>query len=1767
VPGQETLVAALQLEISQFTSQLQAATQQFSTFAQGLNSSIQQASQSFTNLSNASKTANQELNTETRRARNEQVQIERDAQRSINQAYRQERQQVLESERDIQRALTQAFRAEQQARSQAERTAQQALNAAYRQERQQVVQIERDIQREVTQVARAEQQQQAQVQRTAQQAITQAFRAEQQERLQAERTSQHAINQAARAEQQVRLQQERDIQRSINQAFKAEAAERASIERETQRSVNAAHRAGLEERRAREESINYQITQLQRNAAAQQRSLNVKREFAFEQRAGTAGNVPTVSPGIQQAISALQGYEKALNDTLIERQGRFNTALTQMGSILGAAGIAVSIAAIVSSLKDFATEAVKNAVTMQSLEASFKGITGSSAAAKRELDFLRATSQRVGVDFLETAGAFKGLEAAAKGTKLEGEETRKIFVAMVEASRTLGLRSDQTRLALLAFEQMISKGKVSSEELRRQLGEHLPGAMQLAAKAMGVSTAELDKMLRAGEVLTEDFLPKFRREIQKAFGSGLEDATKTGAASFARFANNMRDISIDVGNSILRILKPILDAINVAAEKSRQLKAERVGELTERVRERIAGTSVSLDDLTPDEIRQVGRLLGGAGEATNLSELFGGRGAADRIIQEAGKRKQQRVLQSRREQEDETPFGVPSLAGARPFAAQSKEVAEINKQLKEDLAAINNFYRTQPSLIGKAAEELKATEKAQRAISELQAKSPGLQKELIPDIQKVTDEVTQQAKVFREKDEAEKAAAKADRDASRDKARELREATQEAERLAEKRKELVNSLVQGQQFSLRSTDIKDITADITHFENQLKTATGPQLEAIGALLANLYDAKQKAFGAAPDTFAQDNAKVIDGLERIKKELEEVDPSVEKVSKALAELAKGEGVDAYTEKLNKIKVKFDEIDRVLRENLQNSDDALARSATQRAREIGQAFEEETKKSQQELAKQQAEYNKFAKGIQDTLSRAFEGVLNGSRSIFDSIKQLFIKLLADLAAAALTHAVIIPVITQFFGSGGSAGGTASIGGGSTGAILSVIGVAGGAASDGGTGGGGGGGTLESVLGLAQQGSNLYSSASGGSSLLSGGGGNTSLLSIIGKNPAIQNILNTSLVGGATFGGIGAGAAGLTGAPAGFLGGSGAVLGSGSGIVAGAGTGGAGLAGAPAGLLGGSGAAPGATAAGAGLTVGSAVAGAAAGIAVGFTLSEINDLLGLKDLLGSRGSSALAGAGGGAVGGALVGSVIAPGIGTAIGAIIGTIVGALGGYLFGGSSTPKPKLDIQDVTRPTVSFDEEFGLQTQGKFQVLQAPFRDIGKFNYGEFLGRIDNSINDLFGQILSGLSSLSPKVQEALVAPLNNIAEQIELNIESTKFEGKDALEKLRDYFGTKLPEFVTQLLRPLQDGLQKIDPVAKAFEEVIDKANEILVQLAQQEAGILLSIQEQIHGIQEGFFTPAQTFLRRQDELEQVQAFIAQASPEEKLAAIPTVQRLVDELFQLGRSPDVLGDNAALIRNTQEQIAELERRVPTTKAEDLPALIAQLDPLRQQLDTLRQSDNAAVRDLQAMAIRILEDLQGTTDQAFGTLGDGVQQQVNLAEQQIDILIASLGNLGGIDAVIAASLPVLQDIRSALAPFENQDMLSTQIQTALTAASVQSLQNIDTTAQAQLTELQSINANLGGIPASPNVGNGSDGADGGGNALGLGFVPRNAFYFLHQGEAVIPAHLNNTGSNGGNVVVHINGATGDPDAIATAVIAQIERRGGRLASSRIMVSKR
>ena len=200
---------------------------------------------------------------------------------------------------------------------------------------------------------------------------------------------------------------------------------------------------------------------------------------------------------------------------------------------------------------------------LERLDKSFTAIYGSAATARQQLEFVRETSTAMGQEFYSAADAARTFFAAGQGTTLSGQ-LNEIYAGFSKAGAALGLSSDDMQGIFLALGQSMSKSKVQAEELRGQIGERLPGAFQVAAKAMGVSTAELDKMMADGELLAEDLLPRMAEVLEQQYGAAAESAADTVQGAVNRMSTAWTDFKAGILDSepVVKALNAITEALN-----------------------------------------------------------------------------------------------------------------------------------------------------------------------------------------------------------------------------------------------------------------------------------------------------------------------------------------------------------------------------------------------------------------------------------------------------------------------------------------------------------------------------------------------------------------------------------------------------------------------------------------------------------------------------------------------------------------------------------------------------------------------------------------------------------------------------------------------------------------------------------------------------------------------------------------------------------------------------------------------------------------------------------------------------------------------------------------------------------------------------------------------------------------------------------------------------------------------------------------------------
>ncbi len=141
------------------------------------------------------------------------------------------------------------------------------------------------------------------------------------------------------------------------------------------------------------------------------------------------------------------------------------------------------------------------------------------------------------------------------------------------AGSALALSKDQMDGVFLALGQMISKGKVQAEELRGQLGERLPGAFDMAAKAMGVTTAKLDDMLKKGQVTAEEMLPKLAKVLHDDFAVAAAEASQGLQGQLNRLSTEWTRFQASLlnGDAAAKVMKQLASGMKVLADHGAEI--------------------------------------------------------------------------------------------------------------------------------------------------------------------------------------------------------------------------------------------------------------------------------------------------------------------------------------------------------------------------------------------------------------------------------------------------------------------------------------------------------------------------------------------------------------------------------------------------------------------------------------------------------------------------------------------------------------------------------------------------------------------------------------------------------------------------------------------------------------------------------------------------------------------------------------------------------------------------------------------------------------------------------------------------------------------------------------------------------------------------------------------------------------------------------------------------------------------------------------------
>ncbi len=353
--------------------------------------------------------------------------------------------------------------------------------------------------------------------------------------------------------------------------------------------------------------------------------------------------------------------QRSAAGTTDQLSGRIGNLTQLLGQMAGALGAAFTF-----------REMVTAAAQMESMREGLRAVSGSAEQAGKDMDFVRTVANRVGADVTQVGQAFLGLQAATKGTAVEGEPTRQVFEAVATAMGKAGKSASETQNALVALAQMASKGTVSMEELRGQLGEALPGALQAAANGLGITTQDLIKLVEEGQIAASDLFPALSKGLNDLYGGA--PAAQTLSQEITNIKNAFTEMAANIGEA------GGFDALKVGAE--------------------VAQTAIVLLD---DTLITVGKTLGVLAGAVATLDFSG----VEEAFADIEKESRDKLLKAA--QHNDTLRGYIKSMGneALSAAVAQQELAKSTQQAGQAAAAQGLIWVNLASDYGKVLESVR----------------------------------------------------------------------------------------------------------------------------------------------------------------------------------------------------------------------------------------------------------------------------------------------------------------------------------------------------------------------------------------------------------------------------------------------------------------------------------------------------------------------------------------------------------------------------------------------------------------------------------------------------------------------------------------------------------------------------------------------------------------------------------------------------------------------------------------------------------------------------------------------------------------------------------------------------------------------------------------------------------------------------------------------------------------------------------------------------
>lgn len=276
--------------------------------------------------------------------------------------------------------------------------------------------------------------------------------------------------------------------------------------------------------------------------------------------AALASQSGSVVIGISRAEVATKGFLGTLRDVSIV------TGLVSLG-ISGMSRIA----------NGFVGEIVKVNAEMERLRFLMQAMSTAKdplADASRSVAYLRQQAKNMPFAMSTITNAFVKLKTTGMDP-MNGS-----LRSLADGIAAFGGDDQAFNRVVMGITQMSGKSVIQMEEMRQQLGESMPAAMQVMARSMGVSIADLTKAISTGRVEAKPALESFFQELERSYGGQAQQMMQAFSGQVSQLATNLQNLATNEGGRGFfdQVKEQLVDINQFLQSDTAQVFATRLGQ-------------------------------------------------------------------------------------------------------------------------------------------------------------------------------------------------------------------------------------------------------------------------------------------------------------------------------------------------------------------------------------------------------------------------------------------------------------------------------------------------------------------------------------------------------------------------------------------------------------------------------------------------------------------------------------------------------------------------------------------------------------------------------------------------------------------------------------------------------------------------------------------------------------------------------------------------------------------------------------------------------------------------------------------------------------------------------------------------------------------------------------------------------------------------------------------------------------------------------------